>query len=474
MNVLIKSFVRLSLLLLVISGAISCSKVLNQTPDYTIAEDNYWQTSGDAEGAAVGLYNAVQPLAMQFPAAFDAGSDATTGLLANYSPFSQHGIPVDNAIVASYWQNNFTGIGRANDMLAHVPAIKDSLFVAGQKARILGEAYFCRAYFYFNLVKAYGGVPLVTKPYTSFNADFTIARSSADSMLQLVISDLHMAENMLPVSWPAAVDTRGRATQGGAKALLAKVFLTRKNYDSAAAKALEVINNPTYSLVTGSAAYSGMFSVSGKNSTESIFEIQYVSATTQNNGLFSLYMPVNGLPSGIQPGQYQIAPTAAIIGAYETGDIRKAAALGISTSTPAVTYVNKYDRLISGAEPNVIAIRLADIILVRAEALNNLGQTAAATDLLNMVRRRAFGVPLTSPSSFDFPSASDAAHGYDLTLAIENERFKELAFEGHRFYDLVRTGRAGAVLGISDNQALWPIPLREIGRNPRLTQNLGY
>src|SRR3981189_2094111 len=84
----------------------SCTKVLDQIPEYTIAEDNFWQTSNDAEGAAVGMYTAVQPLALQSVVAFDAGSDATTGLLINYSPFSQHGIPVDNAIVAAYWQNN--------------------------------------------------------------------------------------------------------------------------------------------------------------------------------------------------------------------------------------------------------------------------------------------------------------------------------------------------------------------------------
>lgn len=455
----------------------SCSKVLNQVPEFTIADGNYWQTSNDAESAAIGIYPAAQSLATQFPPAFDAASDATTALLSNYSPFTQHGIPVDNAIVVTYWQNNYTGIGRANDLLKHVPAINDSLFIAGQKNRILGEAYFLRAYFYFNLVKAYGPVPLVTQPYTSFNADFTVGRSSVDSVFRLIVSDLHAAETMLPQTWAAAVDTRGRATQGGAQALLAKVFLSMKMYDSAAANALAVMNNPTYSLAIGSAAYSGMFSTSGKNGPESIFEIQYLSATSQNNGLFSLYLPPTGLPAGIQPGGYQIAPTAKIMTAYQAGDIRKNAALATSTplapATP-VTYVNKYDRLISGAEPNIITLRLADIILVRAEALNNLGQTSAATDLLNMIRRRAFAQPLATPSVNDFPNANDQANGYDLTLAIENERFKELAFEGHRFYDLVRTGRVTAILGIAADQTLWPIPLREIGRNPRLVQNHGY
>jgi starch-binding outer membrane protein, SusD/RagB family len=460
---------KLRLIYLLIAFA-SCTKVLDQVPEYTIADENFWQTASDAESAAVGIYPAIQSMSMQFPVAFDAASDATTALLINYSPFTNHGIPVDNAIVAAYWQNNYTGIGRANDLLKHVPLMKDSLFVGGRKEQLLGEAHFLRAYFYFNLVKAYGSVPLVLEPYTSFNADFTIARSPVDSVFRLIISDLKAAESTLPATFAAAASTRGRASQGAAKALLAKAYLSVKNYDSAAAKALEVMNSPVYTLVSGAAAYSSMFSTGGKNSTEAIFEIQFVSSSSQANGLFSLYVPVNGIPAGIQPGSYQITPTAKIIDAYETGDIRKNAAVGLTTSDPALPYVNKYTRLTSGTEPDIMALRLADIILVRAEALNSLGKTAEATEVLNIIRRRAFAEPLTSPGTHDFPYGSET----NLTLAIENERFKELAFEGHRFYDLVRTGRAEAVLGITADQTLWPVPLREIGRNPRLIQNHGY
>ena len=246
-----------------------------------------------------------------------------------------------------------------------------------------------------------------------------------------------------------------------------------KDYTNAAAQALNVMNNSTYSLVTGAAAYANMFSASSKNSTESIFEIQYVSSSLESNGLFSLYVPTPA-PTGIQGGSYQIVPTTKIINAFETGDIRRNVSVSNSPATPPLPYVGKYLRLTNGTDPNIINMRLADIILVRAEALNNLGQTADAAAALNMIRRRAFGLPLTAPSAHDFPSANDVANGYDITLAIENERMKELCFEGQRFYDLVRTGRAAAVLGITANQTLWPIPLRETGRNPKLTQNPGY
>jgi hypothetical protein len=451
----------------------SCSKILNQTPQDKITEENFYKTASDAEAAATGIYDALQALYTQYPIAFDTGSDLATGLLINYSPFSQHGIPVDNALVASYWQNNYTGIGRCNDVLKNVPNIDGNLFLPGEKEKVLGEAYFLRAYFYFGLVKAYGGVPLVTAPYDSFNADFTIPRSSVADVFNQIIADLKIAEVNLPVSYSASIDTRGRATQGGAKALLAKAYLSIKDYTNAAAKALEVMNNTTYTLASGATAYTNMFTPGGKNSAESIFEIQYVSSALEANGLYSFYM-TTGVPTGVQPGSYQVAPTTKIVNAFETGDIRKPVSIALNNAVPPVPYVNKYTRLTSGTDANIIALRLSDIILVRAEALNGSSQTTDAIAALNIIRRRAFGLPLTTASVRDFPSANDITNGYTLTLAIENERMKELCFEGQRLYDLIRTDRVQAVLGIDPGKALWPIPLREIGRNPLLAQNDAY
>lgn len=464
---------RIIYILTAILSLSACTKILDQTPQDKITDKNFYLTAGDAEAAATAIYDATQALALQSPVAFDAGSDLATGLLINYSIFSQHGIPVDNVIVASYWQNNYTGIGRCNDVLKNVPNINNSLFIAGQKERILGEAYFLRAYFYFNLLKAYGGVPIVIKPYESFNADFTIAKSPVAEVFQQIISDLKIAENQLFVTWPSNLDTRGRATQGGAKALMAKVYLAMKDYPNAAAKALEVMENPNYALVSGAAGYAAMFSASGKNSSEGIFEIQYISSSLEGNGIYSLYMP-SGVPAGMIAGSYNIAPTTKIINAFETGDVRKNTSVSFNNAVIPLPYVNKYNRLSAGTDANVIALRLADVILIRAEALNGMGKTDDAIAALNIIRRRAFGLPLTTASVRDFPSANDLSNGYSLTLAIENERMKELCFEGHRFYDLVRTGRAETVLNITTDKTVWPIPLREIGRNPKLIQNDKY
>ena len=177
-------------------------------------------------------------------------------------------------------------------------------------------------------------------------------------------------------------------------------------------------------------------------------------------------------------GEYIMAPTAKMISAYETGDFRKDASLALSTNPPfrnaGQPYVTKYVRTLANLDANIIAIRLADVMLMKAEALMKDGKPADAIGILNTIRRRAFGLDLNTASVRDFPTASDITKGYTLELAIENERFLELAFEGHRWHDLVRTGRATTVLGIIAEKCLWPIPQRERDRNPRLDQNPGY
>jgi len=463
-----------SLYILLLIACSSCTKVLDLTPQDKITAINFWKTATDAENATTGIYDAIQGMVPFTPVALDASGDATLANVLPYSQFSAHGIPSDNTIVNNYWQFCYIGIGRANDVLSNVSAMDAGKFAAGQQARILAEAYFTRAFLYYSLIKVYGGVPIVTKPYDSFNADFTIAKSTMAQVLDQIIADLKIAKASLPVSYGDAFSTRGRGTQGSASALLAKAYLTKKDYANAVTEANGVIANTTYTLAQGSAAYANMFSASGKNSAESIFEIQYVSNSSESNGIFSFYMPPNGIPAGQTGGSYTVVPTTKIINAFEAGDIRKAGSISVSTATLPLTYVNKYVRQTSGPEPNVIQLRLADIYLIAAEAYNGLGQTTEASNMLNIIRRRAFNLPLATVSVRDFPSADDISKGYTLALAIENERFKELCFEGHRFFDLVRTGRAETVLNITTNQTVWPLPLREVGRNPRLIQNPGY
>ncbi|MDR6783266.1 hypothetical protein ABIE26_000246 [Pedobacter africanus] len=448
------------------------------SPEDRIVDANFWKTRADAEAAVIGIYDKVQAMVKQDPVAFDVGSDAISVLQVtdDYLAINQHNITVDNPRVKDYWENNYAGIHRANDVIKHIPGINDAAFTTLQRDNLLGEAYFLRAYFYFNLLRAYGGVPIVTVPYESFNADFTIPRSTVDEVYKLIIDDLRLAEGKLQVKFTDEMQTRGRATTGAANALLAKVFLTKKDYPNAIVEAGKVIANPNYALTTGRTNYLNMFTPNGRNTREGIFEIQFISSATEGHGLHRYFMPVaNANQIG---GEYIMVPTAKIINAYESGDFRKDAAVAISTNPPfrnvGQPFVNKYVRTMANLDGNVFALRLADVILLKAEALMQDQKPGDATALLNMIRRRAFGLDLNVPSVRDFPNASDLAKGYTLELAIENERFLELAFEGQRWHDLVRTGRAVAVLGINTKKTLWPIPQRERDRNPRLNQNEGY
>ncbi|SDJ01381.1 SusD family protein [Pedobacter sp. ok626] len=469
--------VRYIFLFAAVNFILGCS-VNGLSPEDRIVDVNFWKTAADAEAAVIGIYDKVQSQVKQDPLAFDVGADALGVLQVtdDYLPIDQHNITVDNPRVKDYWENNYAGIHRTNDVIKHIPGINDASFTPLQRDNLLGEAYFLRAYFYFNLLRAYGGVPIITVPYESFNADFTISRATVDEVYALIISDLQLAETKLLLKFSDEMQTRGRATKGAANALLAKVFLTKKDYPNAVIQATKVIENPNYALTLGRTNYINMFTPNGRNTRESIFEIQFISSAVEGHGLHRYYMPVaNANQIG---GEYIMAPTAKIITAYEAGDFRKDAALALSTNPPfrnvGQPYVAKYLRTLANLDGNVIAIRLADVMLMKAEALMMDGKPADAAGILNTIRRRAYGLDLNTISVRDYPSASDITKGYTLELAIENERFLELAFEGHRWHDLVRTGRATTVLGIVANKCLWPIPQRERDRNPRLTQNLGY
>lgn len=446
----------------------SCTDVLDQTPQHVIAETNFWKTGSDAEATIVASYDRLQALSDGNIIAPSVQSDEATSITNNdrYDEFDRNNILADNPRVEQYWERNYSGIHRVNDILKRVPGIEDPTFASTDRERILGEAYFLRAYFYFNLVRTYGGVPLITEPYTTFKTDFTKERTASDVVYNQVIADLLEAEKRLPQSYASVFSTRGRATLGAAKAMLARVYLYRKDYQKAADKAAEVLAIPIYSLVTG-ANYPAIFTPSGKNSTEGIFEIQFLSSASEGMDVFRRFLPsAQSTAPANTGGDYWAAPTDDLTNAFEPNDIRKAVNLAVTTRPPFNTagqpYVAKYRRTTAGDDPNIYIIRLADVILIRAEALNELNQTAQAIPFVNQIRNRA-GLPNTT-----------ATTQVALRDAIEKERRLEFAFEGQRWHDLVRTGRAETRLGITPNKLVWPIPARERNVNPKLEQNPGY
>jgi hypothetical protein len=306
----------------------------------------------------------------------------------------------------------------------------------------LSELHFIRALNHFNLLNYFGDVPLKTEP-TIGTGDLDIARAEKDVVYQQIIDDLTFAEaNLSPSS------VKVRASKYAATALLARVYLYKGDYSLAVAKATDVIDNGGYGMIDFAEIFAD-------GSSESIFEIDFTDLNRNRIAEYNFPKSLNG--------RREVAPSQELVDAYEAGDARYASSIAFDGTLP---YPIKYDDLAIGAD-NVIVLRLAEMFLIRAEATGRLGgDITAIQDDINIIRDRAGLLP------------TEADTHTELLAAIENERRIEFAFEGHRWFDLVRTQRATEVLTNvrSLNQTVFPIPLTEIqtNTNPGMRQNDGY
>ena len=376
------------------------------------------------------------------------------------------------------WISNFEGIGRATYALKFLPDINTP-----DRDRFIGEAKLLRAYFYFNLVRTFGGVPKIDNVLQSeVDIETASTRASAADIYAYIESDLNDAITKLPVNVAAAEN--GRVTRGAAQALLAKVSLYQKKWAQAKSMADAVIASGQYSLLTD---YSKIWREAGEFSSESIWEVNAIG-TTPNKGIegyFVVQAPRgdNGLGWGFN------TPTQDLVNAYEPGDVRKAATIMFAGQTlwdgfvvsPLASnprynyksYVSKTKESFNGddwnSNKNLRILRYGEVLLIKAEAENELGNIGPAQSALNQIRNRA-GLPNTT-----------AATQTDLRNAIYKERRVEMAFEHDRMFDLRRTGRAGVVLRahgkpyVDGKHDLFPIPQHEIDlSNGKLMQNPGY
>lgn len=461
------SLLTASLLLLTAGGC----EVIEQVPQSALTQTNFFRNADDAEAAVVSSYDALQTLDRQLVLWGDFRTDNTEMPIKVFGTTDPSILDIMNDNISATtgqvnWNPYYVGINRANNIIKSVPGIQDPSINAIRE-RVLGEALFIRALNYFMLVRLWGAVPLVLEPSVSLSQDYRVARTEANAILDQVVKDLIEAEQKLPASYATNLDTRGRATKGGAQALLAKVYLQRKNWQLAADKANAVLQSTVYSLVPGE-QYETIFTA--RNTTEAIFELQYSNLTQDLNGMVQAFMP----RASAGGGEALVIPSQKLINAFETGDRRKGATIKISTNPPfnlgqplqnGMPYNGKYTGTLVGtarfSDSNIVLLRLADVILMRAEALAQLGQTPEAITLLNRIRTRA-GLPATTATTKEA-----------VLLAIEQERFVELAFEGHRFFDLVRTERVQPVIGAK--KLLLPVQQTQLDLNPNLLpQNPGY
>jgi hypothetical protein len=390
----------------------------------------------------------------------------------------------NNDNLTSIWKWLYEGVNRAN----YLEENKDNLEFEN-KAVLYGEVYFLRAYYYFELVKFFGDVPLVTDRRLTASDSQTLERASKTEVYAQIEADLLRAIAALPT----AQVQKGRATKFAAQALLGKVYLFQDKFTETASVLENVIG--VFSLVNN---YGDQFVKLGENGTESVFEVQH--ANTSNwwdwgftpQGTEGNFGVIHNGPRAFSGPDYASGwsfniPTSTLFDSFEDGDTRRdASILDIVAFADAngASYAEGYEHTgyfnnkyipragESGAQTelnyltNYRSIRYADVLLMAAEANNRGGiDDTKAQNYLNQVRARAFG---------------DQAHnitatGSTLTQAIWDERNFELSMEGHRFFDLVRTGQAASKLSgfVAGKHEVFPIPQQEIDISG-LTQNTGY
>lgn len=472
------------LILLCLIGLMTSCEVLDQKPESNFTPANFYKNADDAKAAVSAVYDPLNNAnlysqvmwILQDQATDDAewGNGRSTANQPKNDLDKYTFTPATNTFQA-IWSTVYSAINRANAVITRLPAVPMDEVL---KARYMAEAKFMRGFYYFTLVRLFGGVPIMTTETTSLN-DLSVARASVDEVYTLIVQDFTEAETVLPASYTGA--DRGRATKGAATAFLAKVYLTRQDWAKAAAKAKEVIDSGQYDLW---ANFADAFLIANKNGKEAVFEMQALSGGFGEGSWMQGYMRpnfdrVNGVAGfGDDPA------TENLYRAYRDDDKRRNVTLRLysATSTPAAPasvlfpcYVYKYlDPAATGNADggnNYPIIRYPDVLLMYAEALNELGaNNAEAYATINRIRNRA-GLPNLTPNLTQ-------AQFRDSVLL---ERRLELAFEGHRWYDLARTKRLisamkaqNPAINVAEHHYLFPIPQTERDVNPKLEQNPGY
>lgn len=445
------------LFLILLPGVFSCHKFLDQQPVDYVSDQVTIVDAASAQTAVRGIYRKLSSdnyYGSLFPSfGYLSGDNVQwTGSQSIIQQFITHNLKSDNGNIASVWAGIYAAINLTNHVISKVPGVKDPSLTQTLRDQLTGEAYFIRALAYFDLVRTWGGVPIVLTPTLTPKDQDTVKRSSAAQVYAQVLSDLNTAENLLSV--PASGSPNPvRANKETAQALKARYYLYQGQWAQAESYASLVIGDvKNYALLK---PYSAFFSPASAVATkESVFELSY--STTYTNGHRGYWQPpANG-------GTRQWAPNDAFISLVNDPSIGGNRSALVAKTSAGLWYGNLYYR--NPATDPAYVIRIAELYLIRAEARAQQDNVPGALADLDTVRTRAALAPST------------AATKGDILLAIENERRIEFAFEPHRWYDLVRTGRAATVLGVSDpKKYVFPLPMAEVNLSKgNLPQNEGY
>ncbi len=477
---------------------LSCESILDKQPLDQLTTDNFYRSARDINSAILAAYAPMQDIDwtgkgwMMLEVPSDNGQPGGTD--PEFSPIDNFTVNGDTPPVGAFWAIHYRQVTYANVVL---DKLGNTDIEQSQKNAFEAEARFLRAIAYFDLVRIFGAIPLITTP-PSYDQDLLFPRSNINEVYTLIKEDLSFAATHLPKMWTG--QDLGRATKGAALGILAKVHLTRREFGQARDRAKAVIDLGIYALMEN---YADNWELStADNNKESIFEVQFTgcAAFGTGNSRQAFFAPWgegitkdrDGWGSHIPTSPVNNNPSTTITDAFEEGDLRK----DVTIMTPNTFYptINPEDggytypqggasassvnikKYVVGSASNVCfmstpinahVLRYADVLLIYAEALMEItgGETTAPEALryFNQVRERA---------------GLDKLDKLDRDILL-HERRVELAFENQRWFDLVRTGKAVETLtlhgkNIQEHHVLFPIPSAELKINPNLTQNPGY
>ncbi|MEJ7586773.1 MAG: RagB/SusD family nutrient uptake outer membrane protein [Ferruginibacter sp.] len=492
-NYIIKGFVSIVSLVAVISIS-SCKKFLETKQFDRSNEAAFYKSTSDFEQAVVGAYSSLGNLYHSGNFYFlltDMRSDNTSvyvpggsaGPLSK-SEYDDFTLTSNNEHLLGYWDVSYSLIQKTNDIIT---------FLAGaeidpvMKNQYRGEAEVLRAIAYFNLVRLYGGVPLVLARFENIDDSYKKGRNTVDEVYAQIIADLKDAQTLLVTNRNTG-DNSGRADKGIATSLLGNVYLTQKKYSEAAAEFKNVIDLNVYSLLPN---YHDLFASGQQGNSETIWQANYLAGVSGSGSSFPNYSaPLNSeevlIETGLAFGWNQ--PTSDIQNEYELKDVRRTSiGDGFTKNGNYYPYkfIKNYVDIAAGtgdgnSGKDWYILRYADVLLMYAEAVNEAEGPASAYSSIEKVRVRAGLDPLPAGLTKD-----------QFREAVYLEERRESPFEGHRWFDLVRTGRAVSVMNaklkpLSDannvglstpidvHNLLLPIPSIVIETAPQITQNPGY
>ncbi len=437
---------KISIFLLTILFLASCD-VLNVEPTNSIPESEAYKTKSDVQRGILGAYNSMQSLSyygLTYLTFADLLSDnlinPPNATASSYREVDNNAILPENTSVEGIWNAIYDALNVTNKVISVVPTL--DFLTQDEKDKALGELYFLRALHHFNLVNYFEKIPLKLEPTVGLGS-IDAPRNSVEEVYNQIKTDLLEAINKIPDGTSPI-----RANKNTARALLARVYLYNKEYAKAEEMASAVIDSKKFTLLSD---YKSIFK---DYSAETIFEVDFTPLDRNRVAQYFYPLTLNG--------RGEVAPAVSFYQSFDPEDLRLTDIFGLSGTTP---YVKKYSDLATGGD-NIIVLRLGEMYLIRAEARAHLQNNDGALADLNIIRKRA--------GLADYFSINSA----EILLAIEQERGFELAYEGHRWFDLVRTNRAIDLIETVNNvnQYLLPIPQSELNSNKHsgMTQNEGY